>query len=519
MKTSQWLFWGFLTTVGIILELVVVLTKLEFLQAQKLVQNGDCTKWQMYLLLLVFSQFLDILKEGHDTYYRETVKRNIQINMLDRYQTFGRMNERGILMLSKMVAAEILIPLNIITVIIGFGGMFKNIQMLSDGSFTWSETIAAIFLFCVTILTGAISGILDSKEEETQTILSVNRNDCLKFQLFSESYKKVVVGKLDRDSAKKTWQRTGKEVLRSFPRLLKQALFVMLVWGMVDTIAGTSLYSETYLLLSAFGTVLNIAEGVGRIISKLVEVSQMKKNRYVQELYDAEKRRDAMYEQNKGLIILGNKKLTISKNIIISIKVAGHQLYYSLPETIVISLGQHVIITGAKKTGKTRLLNVIAGYYKDKVLIYSTNSKILANLGDNFGDGKQTDVHLIKELATGLHLVDLEKIPDDEIENWHMGDLNTGDKNLLTVLVMLYMGIKEPERSRIMVFDEVLANIDGKNSEEILNFIMEKVNHIGATAIFVAHNQQELIRQYCVSEIVFERTKENVVVTQTELKK
>ena len=83
-----------------------------------------------------------------------------------------------------MISAEIQIPLSVIAVAIGFWGMNRNVQMLSDGSFTEREILVAILLFVLTIVCGAARGILDSREEEIDAKLSVNRNDCLKFQLF-----------------------------------------------------------------------------------------------------------------------------------------------------------------------------------------------------------------------------------------------------------------------------------------------------------------------------------------------
>lgn len=497
-----------------------MVTKLEFLQSQKAVQNGDCTKWQIYLFLLIATQAIGMFQEVHDTYYKETVKKYVQINILDQYQTFGRIHERGILLLTNMVSAEILIPLNIITVVIGFYGMSRNIEMLSKGTFNWNQTLVAISLFGLTILCGAVCGKLESQEEETNAKLSVNRNDCIKFQLFSDSYRKNIMKLMNKDYSRKTLQRSAKAFLRYFPGVLKQFLFVALVWGMMDTISGTSLYSESYLLLSAFGTVLNIAEGIGRIISKLVEIYQMRKNPHVLGLYEAKKKREAMLEENNGLIKMTDGTLIISNKINISISVAAHRLYYKLPKTIVVPKGEHQLITGEKKTGKTRLLNVLTWRFKDAVLIYSTNSKILARLGDNFDVRQPLDVSLIKELACGLKLQDLEKMPEEQIESWQMGEINTADKNLLTVLVMLYMGVKDPEKSRIMVFDEILANIDSKNSKEIMKFIISKINSIGATGIFVAHNsQQDLIRKFCASEIIFQRCEEVINVTQVKLHK
>ena len=173
MRKKQWFIWGLLTIVGICIELCAVATKLEFLQAQKSVQSGDTTKWELYLILLVSTQVLGLFQEVHEIFYRETAKRYVHTNLISRYQEFGRLHEHGILLLSNMISAEIQIPLSVIAVAIGFWGINRNVQMLSDGAFAEREILVAILLFVLTIVCGAARGILDSREEEIDAKLSV----------------------------------------------------------------------------------------------------------------------------------------------------------------------------------------------------------------------------------------------------------------------------------------------------------------------------------------------------------
>ena len=79
---------------------------------------------------------------------------------------------------------------------------------------------------------------------------------------------------------------------------------------------------------------------------------------------------------------------------------------------------------------------------------------------------------------------------------------------------MLYNAIKNPSLARLLVFDELLANIDAANSKEIMAFIMGKVNEIGSSVIFVGHSQQELIKSYCHSKLTLERNEEYILVKQ-----
>ena len=174
-------------------------------------------------------------------------------------------------------------------------------------------------------------------------------------------------------------------------------------------------------------------------------------------------------------------------------------------------------MVGPKEVGKTRFLTFLKNLFPNCVMIYNDASKIFNRFYDNFKTQYGFDGDLIRELAAGLKLQRFVNLTDEEIKELQITNINTGDKHLCVALVMLYFAIKDPETARIIVFDELLANVDKDNSEEIMAFIMQAVEKVGSTVIFVGHSQQRLIRRYCHSEIILNGEEEQIVVTQKAL--
>ena len=103
-------------------------------------------------------------------------------------------------------------------------------------------------------------------------------------------------------------------------------------------------------------------------------------------------------------------------------------------------------------------------------MIYNDSSKIFNRFYDNFKTEYGFDGNLIRKLAAGLKLQRFVHLTDEELQKLQITNINTGDKHLCVALVMLYFAIKAPETARIIVFDELLANvIEFGGYEEILD--------------------------------------------------
>jgi energy-coupling factor transporter ATP-binding protein EcfA2 len=362
-----------------------------------------------------------------------------------------------------------------------------------------------------------IRGRCESRSKIQSTVIQEKKNDLTKFDSYSTNALYDALYVLDIEYKGVTKLSTRKVFFENLPRFLKQMLYVILVWGFVKTMASGDVYSESYLILTAYGTILGIAEEIGKIFEKTIEISQMRKDSSVKAVNDFERKEKELLEKNRGTVSLTEEGLEISTDFAVDVKGAtGKTRYYKLLDKLYIPKGKHVIFSGEKEVGKTRFLTFLETLYPFEMMIYNDNSKIFNQFYDNFKTAHKFDGELIRELAKGLRLKRFMELSDEELKKMQITNINTGDKHLCVALVMLYFAIKDPDTAKIIIFDELLANVDEENSKKILAFIMQKVEEIGSTVIFVGHSQQTLIQQYCSSQIKLVIDGEAIVVTQNK---
>lgn len=500
---------------GIIFQIANVAVNLQFLSAQKAVQNGNLTEWNMYLITLLILSVFSILQILYITVFNSILKRYVHFNLFERYRRFCRVHEKGVFMRLNVIMAELKMPLSIVTAIMGVYTIIRTMEMVT---FTVQNILVAILLLVSAMICGVFRGRYESAKKKIDTMTNEKKNDLVKFDSFSTFYLNRALHVIDIEYKVSAKESVKKVFFENLPRLLKQTLYVLLVCGLVKTLATHEVYSESYLLLTAFGTILSIAEEIGSIVEKTVEIVQMKKNSDLKALESFERKEKSQIMLNRECVSLSEKGLEINHLFSLDVKAAnGEERRYELAEPIMIPKGNHAILIGEKESGKTRLLSFFETLFPERVMIYNDNSKIFNQFYDNFKSEYTFDYSLIKELAVGLKLERFVNLSEQELKSLQITNINTGDKHLCVALVMLYYAIKNPQSAELIVLDELFANVDKVNSESIIRFIMGKVEEIGATVIFVGHSQQDLIKRYCSSIINLEPNRYEVKVTQTQI--
>lgn len=425
------------------------------------------------------------------------------------------MQEKGVLMKFQLIFAELMLPFALVTAMVGCYTIYKTMGMVT---FNFQNIIVAVLLLIFAMMCGVVRGRCESIKKKMDSIIQEKKNDLTKFDSFSTTYLNNALYVLDLEYKGVANQSIKRTFFENLPRFLKQFLYVILVWGLVDSIASGNLYSESYLILTAYGTVLSIAEQVGSIFEKSIEIIHMKKDEDVETLDSFEKKENALLEVNRSRVKLDDEALTITSLFSLDVRGAsGNVRLYNLCKDVVIPKGKHVILVGAKEVGKTRFLSFIEALFPDSIMIYNDNGKIFGQFYDNFKCKYGLDGDLVRELAAGLKLERFAHSSDEELKKLQITNINTGDKHLCVALVMLYFAIKDPKTAKYIVFDELLANVDEANSKEILKFIMDKVSEIGSTVIFVGHSQQDLIKSYCFSQIKMVSHDTTIKITQAKI--
>ena len=500
---------------GVLAQIGNVAINLKFLAAQQAVQNGNMDMWEGYLVSLLVLSVFNVGSVVYMVHFFNTLSRYLQFNLFKKYQACFKVYEKGVLMKYHIIYAKLSLPLAVTTAVLGIFTIIKTMEMVT---YNIQNVIVGIILLLVAMVCGVIRGKCESTRKKIDATIQEKKNDIVKFESFSFFSLNSALYVLDWEYRAAAKQSLRKVFFENLPRFLKQGLYVVLVWGLVNTLATGEVYSESYLILTAYGTILGIAEELGKIVEKAIEIFQLNGDLEVKKVDVFEAKENQLLEKNRGNVRMSEKGLEIFKEVCVDVKSAlGNVRYYKLLETIFIPKGKHVILIGEKEVGKTRFLTFLKNLFSECVMIYNDASKIFNQWYDNFKNPNGFDCDIIRELAKGLKLQRFVNLTDDELKSLQITNINTGDKHLCVALVMLYNAIKNPALARLIVFDELLANIDEANSKEIMAFIMRKVNEIGSTVIFVGHTQQELIKSYCHSQIVLEGTEEYILVKQEKL--
>lgn len=500
---------------GIAFQVANMVVNLNFLAVQKEVQNGNNDVWRIFLLLLLALSVFSVLQVLYMTFFHNTLHRYLTFNLFKRYRRIFRVQEKGVLMKFQLIFAELMLPLSIVTAFVGCYTIVKTMEMVT---FNIQNIIVAILLLVSAMICGIIRGRCESSKKKIDSIIQEKKNDLTKFDSFSTTYLNNALYVLDIEYRASMNFALKKSFFENLPRFLKQLLCVVLFWGLVDSVLSGSIYSESYLLLTAYGTVLSIAEQVGSICEKCIEIVHLRKDEDVKALNLFENKENAHLELNRERVTLDEKGLTITSLFSLDVHGAGGKVrLYQLNKDIIIPKGKHVILTGAKEVGKTRFLSFLEALFPGCIMIYNDNAKVFNHFYDNFKSKYGFDGELIRELALGLRLERFTTLSDEELKKLQVTNINTADKHLCVALVMLYLAIKNPCSAKIMVFDELFANVDFANSEAILEFIMKKVGEIGSTVIFVGHSNQELIKTCCASHIKMTALDTSIKINQVQL--
>ena len=485
---------------------------LRFLAAQQAVQNGNMEMWEGYLGSLLVLSVFNVGSVVYMTHFYNTLSRYLQFNLFRRYQGCFKVYEKGVLMKYHILYAKLSLPIAMISASLGIFTIVKTMEMIT---FDVRNVIVGSLLLVIAMICGVLRGKSESSKKVIDTVIQEKKNDIIKFESFSYSALYSALFVLDLEYRAAARQSLKKVFFQNLPRFLKQMLYVFLVWGLVDTLATGDVYSESYLILTAYGTILGIAEEIGNMVEKTIEIFNLQKDLEVKKVDVFESKEYQLLEENKENVRLSDKGLEIFKEFRVDVMSAmGKVRFYKVPESIFVSQGTHAILTGQKEVGKTRFLTFLKNLFPYSIMIYNDSSKIFNRFYDNFKTEYGFDGDLIRKLAAGLKLQRFVHLTDEELQKLQITNINTGDKHLCVALVMLYFAIKAPETARIIVFDELLANVDKGNSEEIISFIMQIVEEIGSTVIFVGHSQQNLIRTYCQSEMSLKGGDEHIVITQ-----
>ncbi|MBR1540619.1 MAG: hypothetical protein IJ629_05630 [Clostridia bacterium] len=470
---------------------------LHFLRIQKLVQSGQVIQnWNRFIFISIALAFITAIVGIFQKFYGMKMTMFLRFNLFRRYRKFFQVYEKAIKLKGDLVGdifgcidLAIRLSFNLFLV-------FKTTSMVE---FSKQTTACAIILLILATIFGVLRGFKRAEIAQVDGTIRKKEGDLTKFYTFSRNFLENALYVLRIESDSRTRANVITEILTKLPTVVKEIMIAISVYGLVSTLAEGVVYSNAYIVMTAFGVVLSIAESLSSILENIFGCIKISLDSDVKELNAFENKEKHVLSKAKKCVTANNKSVTIASNFTADLSTPAGVKYYFLRQNLHINIGENILLIGQKGTGKTRFLQLLESMDEGKVMIYNDRTTVFSKFYDNFKSDIGWNYELIQELAKGLKLYRF-LLPEDELKKLDMRSINTGDLHLLAALIMLYYAISKPTEARVIIMDELLANVDKQNAEEILKFVVDKGKEINATIIFVGHSQQDMIEKYCTTK-------------------
>ncbi len=173
------------------------------------------------------------------------------------------------------------------------------------------------------------------------------------------------------------------------------------------------------------------------------------------------------------------------------------------PVSVKIEAGKSLLLLGASGCGKTTLLNMLSGLQRPTSgdITYCGQSYAALSEGqrdklraENFGFAFQR-LHLIGHLSVSQNIALAQNTPDPERIKTLLNDLGLADKaqqkaQKLSVGEAQRVAIARAvaNNPKVIFADEPTSALDDKNTEKVMDMILDQARKTGATLIVATHD-------------------------------
>lgn len=495
----------------VLLHIINIATTLKYLEVQKAVQNGDViSNWSIFLWLTVILSVLTLLIKTYSKYYGMQMSKYLRFNGFRKYRKVFQIYEKGVRLEIELIGnlfgcfdKTIIALLNVYLAI-------KTAEMIN---LSGSALVAAVILLISGVFFGIARGKIRADIGDLDSVIFAKEGDLTKFYTFCRDFLENALVVLGIEHDAKIRMNIKTEILTFLPTLMRSVSILICTYGFVGALAENQVYSTAYIIMTAFTTLLTIAEYISDIVGNVKACIDINNKPELQTLRNFIKKEDlVLKEAKKNFTVTSDKKcLTIKKDFTADLNGIDKIRYYILNQDLHLTIGENILLIGQKGTGKTRLLQILESVFENQIMIYNDHTTVFKKFYDNFKSDVGWNYELIQRIAKGLKLKRLQ-LPEDTLKKLDLYNMNTGDMHLMSAMVMLYYAISKPEIARILIFDELLANVDKGNSKQILEFINEIGKEINCSIIFVGHSQQDEIAKYCNQKWTLKLAEDKVIV-------
>lgn len=471
-----------------------------FLIVQKDVQSGAVAEnWSTYLLLQLIISLVSVIGLMYSAFIQLWTGKTTKFNLFEYYEYIIQTRKEQVFLNFQLAWSKIwLFQAGISTII----GLSYTVIVMDIVEMSLPQYIGAGLILFLGILFGIVRGKLQQDTEKMQSGISVRQNTLTDFLMPSTMILRDRLTAISGRYNKRIITFMFKKLFEYLPIIIKSVIFLMLMYGLVESMVETDVYSYSYIVFTAYGFILDVSVSVGNLIEQISKIIAYKKDDDIRELNSFTKREFDTVIRESSNLDLDSNGLTINAIFTANVEQSIEVRFYKLHSSLQAPSGLITGLDAQNGVGKSRFLQLIRAILPENCLLYDKQTwMFLPSYSENFiSKSHDLDFDLIRMLAEGLNLTRIPKTLKEFKEYELKLNANGADGQLMILLQILYFAIKEhelsPDKKQLIILDEAFANISPENSENVIKFISKIIEELNCPCILVSHAHKDIISKY-----------------------
>lgn len=502
-------FWRFILLFVCLFLLMVgeTIINYNYVITQKSVQEGNMALWHNFLLFGMSSIAIGLICTLMAIFSQMWLVKTQKINFFLQFDGTIQTGKKEIcLKVFNFENAKVSTIVEIVQAIIS---MVYTIMLMQIVTMTVPQLIGAGAILVASIVFGIRRGTLQQKADNIGAQIQTKQELLSNNFMISSHVLDERLGEINKSYWKQITTQLIKNFIRGLPEVIKVICFLAFMWAIADAkITEGTPYSYACIIFAAYGYIVKFANEIGNIVEDASKIIHYAKDEEIRMLKKEELQRKELSQLQKANVEFENG-LVIHHGFTANVSHSDRpDSWYEVPSTLEIPKGQMILLEGENETGKSRFNRFIRELIPETI-IYDSHTAISSTLAENFVIDGKVDFQLVRRLAMGIGII--SRIPESEKEfrDVKFGkQLNSADVQRLIALQILYFAIKEheknPEKTQLIILDEIIANVSEENTLKMLEFIKLILSQIGACSIIVSHTHKEAVCK-CISQTWYMR--------------
>lgn len=501
-----------LATIGIIIEKYF---NYNYVIVQKYVQSGFVyDNWTQYMKLGIITAVISLTLIVMKVFFIMWTEMIQQINFFKHYDGVIQQEGKFQAALKDFVCESTRVH----SIIEGIETVINSVYvilLMGIVSMSMTEYVGVVCILFLGIILGVFRGKLQARTDFLNAELQGYKQKLSTSYMISDN----VLGDRLKSVEGNYWKRMilqcVKNAIQKMPEVMKVFMFVVLFYNIILTsIPENEIYPYTYVIMTAYGYIVILSGNISNLIEYISKIILYKNDLELQEIRNEMELRLIEINENKKNIIRKENGFTITTKFSLNlIRPNGHKVSYTVPNELNLNSKEVVYLQGENGTGKSRLSRAITSIIPN-TYSYDVRTGCMDKLAENFLSQKYSiDFEFIKYLAKGLGI---ERIPNSKKDflNLNCSSINSADRQMLIALQILYFAIKDKDSLKVVILDEIFANLSLDRTKRVLPFIISELQNVNACIIIVSHSHIDEVIKYATKRWNLENTEREVIIKE-----